>query len=124
MIGSEKMETMPCDKAYSRIMDLKNLNLEALPQIYKCKLTDMKTYGKTHQLYYIEMNVENFSSDCLKKVIGKNGCYFKLTTEIHDLDFIWHDRENKKIIFYGPKSTNVINAYNLINSRIDKNKAN
>ncbi len=116
----QSTQKFPCDVAHKQIMGLSNLNYSELPNVYKTRLADMETYGKTHQLYYTEMSVEKISEDCLKQVIGKDGCYFKLTTENYDIDFIWHDRENHKIKFWGPVANSIKNAFEHIDYRIRK----
>lgn len=114
------IQKLCCSTAHDSIIKLLGANYDNLHEIYKSKIVDMKTYGKTHQLYHAEVNVENVSTDSIKQVIGKDGCYFKLTTENYDLDFIWHDRNNQKILVWGPISNNIINALQQINFRIYK----
>ena len=59
------------------------------------------------------------NADICKQVIGKDGYYFKLTTNNTDVDFIWHDREKNNFLFWGER-TNVIQAMKIIRSRIIK----
>lgn len=54
-----------------------------------------------------------------KKVIGKQGYFFKLTTENKKCDFIWHDRVSNIFMFWGEKA-NLINSMNAIRYRISK----
>ena len=54
--------------------------------------------------------------DQVKTVIGLGGCYFHLTTKNSGVDFIWHDRKDKKFYFWGEK-WKVIKAMNIINHR-------
>ena len=58
-------------------------------------------------------------TDTTKKVIGKDGCYFKLTTTNTHISFIWHDRTNNLFLFWGNKP-HIFKAMNIINSRIQK----
>jgi hypothetical protein len=52
-----------------------------------------------------------------KKIIGKNGYYFKLTTTNCNVDFIWHDRETNNFLFWGEKQS-VIRAMHKIRNRV------
>jgi len=117
-LNIEQSKKISCADAYIQIMSLDNLNYEQLPNIYKNRLTDMKMYGEKYQLYYTEINVDKYTEECLKQVIGKEGCYFKLTTQNYDIDFIWHDRKNKKIQFWGPDYKSIRLALSHINLRI------
>ena len=51
-----------------------------------------------------------------KKVIGRGGYYFHLTTKNTGIYFIWHNRENNKFIFWGPEY-NVKQAMGIIKYR-------
>jgi len=51
-----------------------------------------------------------------KKVIGRGGYYFHLTTRNTGIYFIWHNRETGKFIFWGPEY-NVNQAMGHINYR-------
>ena len=41
------------------------------------------------------------NNDITKQVIGKDGCYFHLTTEKTGVFFIWHNRKSNKFEFWG-----------------------
>ena len=58
------------------------------------------------------------NNDITKQVIGKDGCYFHLTTEKTGVFFIWHNRKSNKFEFWG-KKRDTINALNQIKHRID-----
>ena len=58
------------------------------------------------------------NNDITKQVIGKDGCYFHLTTEKTGVFFIWHNRKSNKFEFWGEKR-DIINALNQIKHRID-----
>ncbi len=58
--------------------------------------------------------------EILKRIIGENGHYLKLTTSNCNADFIWHDREAKLFRFWAPKKYNLIQAMNIIRGRIIK----
>ena len=55
-----------------------------------------------------------------KQVIGSDGYFFKLTTVKCGIDFIWHDRENKTFLFWGPSNFRTVKAMNAIRYRIKK----
>ena len=52
-----------------------------------------------------------------KKVIGRSGYYFRLTTDKTGVYFIWHDRVINKFIFWG-EEYNVKQAMGVLNYRI------
>ena len=52
-----------------------------------------------------------------KKVIGRGGYYFRLTTDKTGVYFIWHDRNLKKFVFWG-EEYNVKQAMGVLNYRI------
>ena len=56
----------------------------------------------------------------LKKIIGIDGHFLKLTTQNCDVDMIWHDRRNNMFVFWGPSNYAVVQAMNQIRSRIIK----
>ena len=53
------------------------------------------------------------------RYLGANGCYFIMTTTNCGLDFLWHNREEKTIEFWGPKA-NIEHAKSVISNRIHK----
>jgi len=56
----------------------------------------------------------------MKKVIGIDGYFFKKTTVVCGIYFIWHDRETNMFLFWGPSTINVVKALNSIRWRICK----
>ena len=42
-----------------------------------------------------------FPEGIIGEIIGKEGCYFKLTTENTNVDFIWYDDCEQKIFIWG-----------------------
>ena len=58
-------------------------------------------------------------TDITRQVIGKDGCYFHMTTKQQDIAMIWHDRSVARPVFrfWGSKF-NVIKAMNIIRHRI------
>ena len=59
----------------------------------------------------------------MKQVIGRNGCYFHMTTQNTKSLFIWHDRDNHKIYVWGEKFP-TINSLKIIHQRIKKYSSN
>ena len=58
----------------------------------------------------------NFSEGIIGEIIGKDGCYFKLTTENTKVDFIWYDDSEQKIFIWGkPEETQ--KALDILNHR-------
>ena len=47
-------------------------------------------------VYYHRMNIPNHLSDInIKRAIGQNGCYLKLTTQRNNCMFIWHEKKTE-----------------------------
>jgi len=59
-------------------------------------------------------------SDITRQVIGTEGYFFKMTTTLCEVDFIWHDRENQVFLFWGSSIFKVVKALNSIRWRIHK----
>ena len=59
-------------------------------------------------------------SDITRRVIGKDGYYFKMTTTLSEVGFIWHNRDTNKFLFWGPSPYKVVKAMNAIRWRIHK----
>ena len=83
------------------------------------RLDNLKNYGNKYAVYKLEIDVSMLSEDQIKQIIGKNGCYFKITTEATDTDFIWHNMDRKVFEFWGPYN-NIFHAVSAINYRIQK----
>lgn len=58
--------------------------------------------------------------DTIKKIIGIDGHFLKLTTRNCNVDMIWHDRRNNMFVFWGPSIYTVVQAMNHIRNRIIK----
>lgn len=52
--------------------------------------------------HYSEMDVSEYDADALFKFIGKGGRKFYYITRVLGLDFLWFDRDRKKIEIWGP----------------------
>ena len=59
------------------------------------------------------------NAEMVKKIIGIDGYYLKLTTQNHGVDFIWHNRVNNEFQFWG-EYQRCIRAMNEIRYRICK----
>ena len=59
-------------------------------------------------------------SDITRRVIGKDGYYFKMTTTLSEVGFIWHNRLTNKFLFWGASTFNVVKAMNAVRWRIHK----
>ena len=55
-----------------------------------------------------------------KQVIGEEGYFFKMTTAICGVYFIWHDRDTNVFLFWGSNTFKVVKAMNSIRWRIFK----
>jgi hypothetical protein len=58
--------------------------------------------------------------EIIRKVIGKGGCYFYLTTITNGILFIWHNRITQNFEFWGEKPSKVLCAMGAIELRINK----
>lgn len=55
-----------------------------------------------------------------KRVIGIDGHFFKMTTTLCRVNFIWHDRLANMFLFWGKSNFSVVRAMNSIRWRIQK----
>ena len=58
--------------------------------------------------------------EIVKQVIGAKGYFFKMTTVVSGVYFIWHDTETNTFLFWGPSTFKVVKAMNSIRWRIFK----
>ena len=59
------------------------------------------------------------SVDAIRRIIGRNGCYFKMTTQNFGLFFVWHSRSTNHFHLWGPDIHNLNGAVELLNHRIN-----
>lgn len=59
----------------------------------------------------------DFGGDIMKQVIGKDGCYFKLTTKNTAVDYIWYNYDTKNIEIWGDNSS-CLNSEKILTKRI------
>jgi hypothetical protein len=69
------------------------------------------------------LEAATYTPDVLKKVIGTNGYYLKLTTTQCGIYFIWYDSVLKNILFWAPNRFTIIKAMKIIRSRLRKYSA-
>jgi hypothetical protein len=60
------------------------------------------------------------NADVTRKVIGMKGYFFKMTTTLCGVHFIWHDTEINTFLLWGPTRFKVVKAMNSIRWRIVK----
>lgn len=58
--------------------------------------------------------------ESLKRVIGSDGYFLKMTTQNCNIDLIWYHHNSQHFMFWGPSANTVIQAMNHIRSRIVK----
>ena len=109
-------EKIGCHDAYLKILN--KLEGRDIPQSFKSGLESLRNAGNKYQVYKYSMTAPE-NTDILKQVIGRNGCYFIRTTQECDLDFIWHNRDNNTIEFWGPKDS-INKAVGVIERRVNK----
>ena len=54
----------------------------------------------------------------LKKVIGSEGHWLKMTSEKQNLEYLWYDTQNKNFLYWSSNKNNCQKASSIINSRI------
>lgn len=52
--------------------------------------------------HYSEMDVSEYDEDSMFKFIGREGKKFYYLTRVLGLDYLWYDKERKKIEIWGP----------------------
>ena len=63
------------------------------------------------------LRVPDNDPELIKRVIGKSGHFFYLTTEKNQLDFIWYERTTHQFLFWGDKP-NLIRAMSIMLNRL------
>ena len=82
----------------------------------KVKNTPEDTLFKLTVPYTENPDLDN--QTILKKVIGSEGYWFKLTSERQNLEYLWYDTENKNFLYWSDNKNNCQKASSIINSRI------
>ena len=114
--NDSEYEKVGCFDAFTKISN--KLEGRTIPESFRRGLESLRNAGNKYQVYKYTM-VAPEDENILKQVIGRNGCYFILTTQQCDLDFIWHNRDNNTIEFWGPRDS-IDKAVGVISSRISK----
>lgn len=57
--------------------------------------------------HYSEMDVSQYDEDDMFKFVGRDGKKFYHITRVCGLDYLWYDRERKKIEIWGPYHVHV-----------------
>ena len=94
------MKKISCREAYEAIKQRLTKSNVQLSKEFEQRLSVLEEAGDNYVVYYDTIKAPE-NVDILKRVIGKDGYYFKLTTLRCDLDFIWHNREDGVIEFWG-----------------------
>jgi hypothetical protein len=95
--------------------EVPNISSEYMLQLCNT-LIDRSNANKRTIFGYMRAPVKEIS----KQVIGKDGYFFKMTTSIWGIDFIWHDRENEMFLFWSPTNFRIVKAMSAIRWRINK----
>lgn len=113
-----KLEEMPSREALSKIEQLTN-NFDASSKMTEEFVNNIRTKLDTDELIMEGFLYAPTDTDITRQVIGKDGCYFHMTTKQQDIAMIWHDRSVARPVFrfWGSKF-NVIKAMNIIRHRI------
>ena len=82
----------------------------------KVKNTPSDTLFKLTVPYKESPDLDN--ETILKKVIGTDGYWLKLTSEKQELEYLWYDTKNKNFLYWSENKNNCQRASGIINSRI------
>ena len=74
-------------------------------------------------IYQGVYDVSQVPLSIIKKIIGKDGCYFKMTTSNYNLDLIWYNQNTKNIEFWGSVE-NIQKGCKFIKTRINRHVSN
>jgi hypothetical protein len=92
-----------CIDGYNEIVNKLGSNYTNLDEDYKVYLGELKNAADGFIVCKDELSVSDLEEGELKQIIGKNGCYFIMTTHNYNLDFLWYNGESKCIEFWGPQ---------------------
>jgi len=111
-----------CVEAYTEILERLGSNVVDMPDTIKKGLEILRLCGDNTLIYKLVLDVSNVSVENMKQVIGRDGYYFHITTNLCGLDFIWHNHTTQQIEFWGPSAKNVHNGKKEIMKRIMKQR--
>ena len=101
---------------YSEILpNIMGENYENLPLIFRSHLNCIGSFN----IYQGSYDVTDIPLNIIKQIIGRDGCYFKMTTRNFKIHFMWYDKNTKKIEFWG-NPINIFKAYKFTKNRINK----
>ena len=70
-------------------------------------------------IFQYSYDVSHVPISIIKQIIGRDGYYFKMTTQNFNIDFIWYNKQSRKIEFFG-YITNILEAYEFTHNRIER----
>ena len=108
-----------CIDGYNEIVSKLGSNYTNLNEDYKEYLDELKNAAVEFIVCKDELDVSDIEEGQLRQIIGKNGCYFIMTTHNYNLDFLWYNKENTSIEFWGPHK-NINGAMKVIEGRINR----
>ena len=108
-----------CIDGYNEIVRKLGSNYTNLDEDYKEYLDELKNAAVEFIVCKDELDVSDIEEGQLRQIIGKNGCYFIMTTHNYNLDFLWYNKESTSIEFWGPKK-NINGAMKVIEGRINR----
>ena len=116
-----KYNTLSNVNSYVALKHIIELSLASIDMLFMQQLYNSlvcRELSKKHTVFaYIPAPT---NKEVIQRVIGKNGYYFKLTTQKCEVDFIWHDRDHDMFLVWGSSNYKVVKALNCINYRIVK----
>jgi len=110
-----------CLDGYNEIVTKLGSSYSNLDDDYKEYLEELKNAVDGFIVCKDELNVSDLEESQLKQIIGKNGCYFIMTTHNYNLDFLWYNGVSKCIEFWGPQK-NINGGMQEIQRRINRFK--
>jgi len=108
------MQTFSCKQGAEQLREYASFGGDFL----EGRIQKLEQLGEEYNVYKFTLDVKEVHPDVMKQVIGRDGYYFKLTTENNMLDFIWHDMQSKSVFFWGASQGDINRAVGIIKSRI------
>lgn len=116
-----KYDTLTNVNSYSALKHIIELSLASIDMLFMQQLYNSLVCRELRQRHTVFAYIPApTDTEVIQRVIGKNGYYFKLTTQKCGVDFIWHDREHDMFLVWGSSNYKVVKALNCINYRIVK----
>ena len=108
------MQTYSCKQGAEQLSHYKSFGGDFL----NGRIQKLEQLGEEFNIHKFTLSVKEVHPDVMKQVIGREGYYFKLTTENNMLDFIWYDMQTKSVYFWGASKDDINRAVGIIKSRI------